>query len=885
MPHAIAWITARAARTTAVLALLAPAASGQGLPANFTDALVATVGSPTALAFTPDGRLLITSQGGTLRVYCSTNALPGCASAPATGGLLGTAALSFPSNGPGSSKPAPICSNGERGLLGVAVDPGFATNPYVYLYYTRQSFDPGGVSGAWKGCGTGDGTSPVPAFNPVNRVSRFTFTAGTSAVSAASELVLIDNMPSTAGNHNAGDLRFGRDGYLYVTIGDGGCDYAGDSGCGPDNDASRDVNVLTGKLLRIDPRGNPDPAMTSTPPFIPPTNPNASTGVRCNLAGKTTVGTACQETYGRGFRNPFRFATDPNAPGTRVFVNDVGQITWEEIDVLQAGADYGWNVREGPCPTGQSTSCASAPVTMTDPVFSYVHGSAVPGTTVSGCGAISGGAFVPNGIWPSGSYDNAYLFADFNCGAIFRMAAAGPGPFSTAASFDTGPGVSNVTSLSFGPFTPPGGNPTQALYYVTYGGGGQVRRVSYSVAGNHPPVAAASVSAPGGSLPFTPTFDATGSSDPDPGDVLTYFWDFGDGQRAQTTQLTIQHTYNSAGTLTVTLWARDDKFNFSAPVTLPVQPGNPPPQPSISSPAPGATFAVGQTLTLTGSASDVPDGTLPPSALTWTVLLHQGAQTTTVFGPTTGNNLTFGAPPPANLSVTASGFLEVRLSAADSGGLRTTVTQTVQPRKVDLTFATVPAGLAVSVGGTGVTGPRTVTSWEAWALGVSAPSQVGPDGRTYLFASWSDGGATSHTIVTPASPATYTATFDLVPPLGPLDFFTLEPCRLLDTRTGAPYAAGSTHTIPGTGGSCGVPPTARAIAVNVTVTGPTATGHLRLQAADLPLPVTSAINFQAGQTRANNAVVRLDAAAAFLIYVGMPSGSVHVVVDVVGYFH
>jgi PKD repeat protein len=408
--------------------------------------------------------------------------------------------------------------------------------------------------------------------------------------------------------------------------------------------------------------------------------------------------------------------------------------------------------------------------------------------------------------------------------------------------------------------------------------------VSYSVAGNHPPTAVASVSVAGGPLPFTPTFDATGSTDPDAGDMLTYFWNFGDGQTAQTTLLTIQHTYAVAGVFTVTLRARDDKFNFSAPVSLEVQPGNPPPQPTIASPAPGATFAVGQTITLTGSATDVPDGALPPSALSWRVLLHQGATTTNVFGPTTGNNLTFSAPAPTSFSGAGAGFLEVRLTATDSGGLKTTVTQTVQPRKVDLTFVTVPAGLAVSVNGTSLTGPQTVTSWEAWALGVNAPGQVGPDGRTYLFASWSDGGAAAHTVVTPASPATYTATFDLVPPIGPLDYFTLEPCRLLDTRAAAPFAAASTHTIPATGGGCGVPATARALALNVTVTGPTGNGHLRLQAADLPLPLTSAINFQAGQTRANNAVVRLDASAGFLIYVGMASGSVHVVVDVVGYF-
>jgi len=161
---------------------------------------------------------------------------------------------------------------------------------------------------------------------------------------------------------------------------------------------------------------------------------------------------------------------------------------------------------------------------------------------------------------------------------------------------------------------------------------------------------------------------------------------------------------------------------------------------------------------------------------------------------------------------------------------------------------------------------------------------VGPDGRTYLFASWSDAGAASHTIVTPPSPATYTATFDLAPTLGPLEFFTVPPCRLLDTRTSAAYAAGSTQTVSALGGGCGVPATARALALNVTAVGSTTSGHLRLQAADLPLPNTSTVNFAAGQTRANNAVVRLDSSASFIVYVGMATGSVHVVVDVVGYF-
>jgi hypothetical protein len=134
--------------------------------------------------------------------------------------------------------------------------------------------------------------------------------------------------------------------------------------------------------------------------------------------------------------------------------------------------------------------------------------------------------------------------------------------------------------------------------------------------------------------------------------------------------------------------------------------------------------------------------------------------------------------------------------------------------------------------------------------------------------------------VTMKAAKSVTATF--VPELGPLDFFTLTPCRLLDSRPTA-YVAGSTHTILASG-RCGVPVTAESLAVNVTVTAPTRDGDLRVQAADLPLTNTSIVNFRAGETRANNAVVRLDPSARFLIYVGMASGSVQVIVDVVGYF-
>ena len=687
-------------------ALAAPAAQA-ALPPNFFDELVTTVGSPTGLAFTPDGRMLITRQTGSLRVFDGT--------------LLPTPAITFSSSA--------ICTNYERGLLGVAVDPAFASNNFIYLFYTHR-IDASACSGST---------------TPKNRVSRFVLPAS-NVIDPASEVVLIDNMPSTNGNHNAGDVQFGPDGLLYVSVGDGGCDYGSGGGCGGSNDAARDQHTLIGKILRVTRDGG-----------IPPGNPFQGAGTaRCNVTGGTTPGNRCQETFGWGLRNPFRFAFDPNAAGVRFFINDVGQGEREEIDLGQAGADYGWNCRQGSTTLNTSGPCNPTPPNMVDPVYEYEHDTQIPGTTSpASCNAITGGAFVPNGLWPG--YDGAYLFSDYTCGWIVRLSGAAP-PFA-ASDFATNLGDDSAVALLFGPR---GGS--QALYYTTYSGGGQIRRIYYDQTGNSPPTAVIGANPLSGSPPLNVTFSAAGSSDPNPGDTLTYFWSFGDGTPdAQTTALTIQHSYGAVGTYTATLRARDNHFTFSSPVTVPIQVGtNTPPVPTITTPAAGAQFRVGQSVTLVGSAMDqgVP---MPPSALSWEVLLHHDTHTHPFLGPVTGNNVAFVAPAPEDLAAAANSYLEIRLTATDGGGLSATVTRDFMPRKVNVTLATSPPGLTVTVNTiTNMTGPTTFVSWEGYGLNVQAASQVGPANVFYTFGSWSDGGAASHTIVTPAAAATFTATFDPV---------------------------------------------------------------------------------------------------------------------------
>lgn len=256
------------------LLLLAAATQGASLPDGFAETRVATgLPSPTAMAMAPDGRVFVAQQGGALRVIRN-------------GALLSQPFLTVSVN-----------SSGERGLLGVAFDPAFSTNNYVYVYYTTS-------------------TSPIH-----NRVSRFTASSSNPDVAVAGSEVQILNLPtlSSATNHNGGAIHFGTDGKLYVAVGD--------------NASSANSPSLTsplGKLLRFNADGS-----------IPTDNPFYSQTTGINRA-----------IWARGLRNPFSFAIDRT--NGRLHINDVGQDSWEEVNRATAGVDFGWPRTEGNSPAGVS---------------------------------------------------------------------------------------------------------------------------------------------------------------------------------------------------------------------------------------------------------------------------------------------------------------------------------------------------------------------------------------------------------------------------------------------------------------------------------------------------------------------------------------------------
>ncbi len=453
-------------------------ANAQTLPAGFSSSLVTQVSQPTAIAFLPDGRMLITSQGGTVRLL--------------TGSTL-TPALSFNTTGEATmADPRPgLCTSSEGGALGIAVDPDFANNKFIYIFYTARN---GGD------CGT-------PSYGPttysssgqrVNRVSRFTWNDATNSINPT-ETQLINGMPARGGNHNAGDLHFGKDGFLYISIGDGGQDWSSSptrGGSGGSNTAARDKNVLTGKILRITRDGG-----------IPASNPfqGATTG-RCNLTGTHSGNDHCQETFAWGLRNPFRFAMDPNAANTRFFINDVGQGAREEIDESRAGADYGWPCREGSVANGAVNCTAPGAV---GPYFDYGRSATQGGLSTGGCASITGGAFVPNGVWPA-SYAGRFLFSDYVCGGIFSIngnAAGGLGAGSAAnlaTTFAGSLGTDSATSLRFGP----NGTSGQALYYTSYVGANDgVYKIVYAE-----PVATITSPAAGAEFRVNQNITVTGSA-------------------------------------------------------------------------------------------------------------------------------------------------------------------------------------------------------------------------------------------------------------------------------------------------------------------------------------------------------------------------------------
>jgi glucose/arabinose dehydrogenase/PKD repeat protein len=742
----------------AVLVLLAPVSANavSTLPSGFQETVVFSgLNNPANVEFSKDGRVFVAEKGGLIKVFDNLSD-----TTPTIFADLRTNVHNF----------------WDRGLLGLALDPNFPTNPYVYVLYTYDA-PIGGTAPKWGTAGVDSDPCPTPPGATGDgcvvsgRLSRLQADINTNKMTG-NEQVLLEDWCQQYPSHSIGSLVFGSDGALYVSGGDGASfnftDYGQDgsplnpcgdppSGAGTtltpptaeggalrsqDLRTSGDPVGLDGSILRVDPAtGNALP----NNPLIGNSDPNA------------------RRIIAHGLRNPFR-QTLVARPGTdEIWAGDVGWNDWEEINRIANPTDsavenFGWPCYEG---NGRQTGYDGANLNIcenlygqanadTKPYFTYHRNNKVvsgEGCT-TGSSAISGLAFYKGGPYPD-EYDDALFFADYsrNCIWVMQKGTNGlpnPGQLKTFVDGAAGP-----VDLEIGP--------NGDLFYADLNGG-TIRHIQYAAA-NQPPIARATASPTSGPAPLTVNFDGTTSSDAD-GDALSYAWDLdGDGTYNDSTLANPSHTY-SAGSYDVGLRVTDSKgATDTLDEPLRISAGNTPPTATINTPPSTTTWKVGDRISFSGSATDQQDGTLSASRLSWSLILHHCDLANNCHehpvqdfsGVAQGS---FAAPDheyPA--------YLELRLTATDSGGLTNTKSVRLDPQTVVLNFRTNPTGLKLAVGSSQATTPfsRTVIVGSTNSVSAISPQKLGK--KPYKFASWSDGGAQTHNIVAPTSTATYTATY------------------------------------------------------------------------------------------------------------------------------
>ncbi len=637
-----------------LLVSLVTPVQGATLPSGFTETTIASgLSGPTAVTRAPDGRFFVCEEGGRVRIVKNNALLP-------------TPFITLSTS-----------TDGERGVLGIAFDPDFATNRFVYIYYTA--------------------TSP----NIHNRISRFTASAtNPDLVQSGSEMVLMD-LPSAGNiNHNGGDLHFGPDGKLYIAVGDH-----------QNSSNSPSLTSRFGKILRI----NKDGTIPSDNPFL-----SQTTG-------------ANQSIWARGLRNPYRFSFQPGTG--RMFINDVGDATREEINEGGAGRNYGWPQCEGSCSVSG----------MTNPVHHY----AVQRPNV--CAITSSVFYNPQTNTFGSAYAGRYFYTDFCAGWIRFINPTSP---ATSSGFATG--IDDPVDLEI--------DPQGNMYYLARGHGGVLRKISGP---GGPGCTIGWVTHPSVPPTVPPGQPLTLSVSTSSNCTVSYQW-----QRANpdsTSFVNISGATSASYTFTPTL--ADDGASYRAvasatgtttnsnSVTLNVANCTPPTISSVT--VTPSSVKAGDTVTFSGSAS----ADVPVANYSWNIEIIHDAHThplRQVSGVTSG---TFTVPTLFH----GDGTIRYRATLTVTNGCGATATGSAiaDPRMVPVTLATNPAGLQLTLDGSPRAAGPLPPQIEGITRTIGAPSGQSANGQTWDFSSWSDGGAQTHDVTIPAGSVTYTATF--VPGTGPVD--------------------------------------------------------------------------------------------------------------------
>ena len=732
-----------------------PSTAAPRLPRRFEERVVLDgLHVPTAAAFAPGGEIFVAEKSGVVKV------------ADEPGATLSVFA----------DLNVEVHDLLDRGMLGLALDPGFPRRPFVYVLYAYDHIlgDPEpaprwGTPGTYyDGCpdpADGGPGAEVSGCLASGRLSRLTAEAvdGSWRMSGQED-VLVEDWCMQYPSHATGSLHFGPDGYLYASAGEGAHYSQVDhgqvaapywaNGSNPCDDPeleggamrSQDIRTrgdlvgLSGTVIRID----PDTGLGAPGnPFAGDGNPNA------------------ERIVAYGMRNPFRFAFRPGAGAEEpeVWLGDVGQSGFEEINRFRVGGsaeNFGWPCYEGPGrnPAFDSLDlplCESlyAERSASEPYLAYPRTSTVAGESCpTGSSSVSGVQVPVSATYPA-RYDGALFFSDFSRRCIWVMKAGDdglPDPDRVQPFIE---GAASPVDLLTGP--------EGDLYYLSLGldaggsfeeRGGSLRRIHFA-RGNRMPRAAIDADRTWGGLPLTVTLDAGVSTDPD-GDDLTYEWDLdGDLEFDDATGPRVSRTYGDDRDAVVHVRVGDGRASDVA--TLRLHPGDlGPPAIEVSDPAAGRQWAVGERIELGATATDPDDPDGSDVDVSWSVAVRHCpsvCHSHQLLGAGTDPDVT--APDHEHPS-----HLLVQYRATDARGLSSTESVRLDPRTADLRVRTRPRGLRVVVAGekhrTGWTG----TFIEGSQVSLTAPRRQRHRGRTGRFKRWSDGGDRSHVVT--AGPGTTT---------------------------------------------------------------------------------------------------------------------------------
>ncbi|MGW2171570.1 carbohydrate-binding protein [Streptomyces sp. NPDC001705] len=673
--------------TITALALLVAAAAAVGPPpasaaqaadipaSDYQQVQMATgaaeLGEPMSLTVLPDRSVLHTSRDGTIR---RTDAA-------------------------GNTKQAgklDVYTHDEEGLQGIAVDPDFSVNRYVYVYYSPKLNTPAGDAPV-----TGS-AADFEAWKGHLNLSRFTLKADGTLDTAAEKVIL--EVPNDRGQccHVGGDIDFDAAGNLYLTTGDdtNPFDSAGyapideRSDRNPQFDAQRSsgsTNDLRGKLLRI--------------------KPTADGGYTVPAGNLFAPGTARTrpEIYAMGFRNPFRMSVDrptgivylgdygPDAGGTASDRGPGGQV---EFNRITGPGNYGWPYCTGTNtavetyneytfpngPSGTKYDCGGGPANNSfrnsgqaklppakpswikyglegsPPEFGGGSESPMGGEVYRYDPALNSSVKFPQAL-------NGRFFAtEFGRQWIKAVEVTGNGGYGAIEDFPW-----NGTQVMDSDFGPDG-----ALYVLDYGTGGNnqaLYRIEYLAGSNRNPVAKASADRTSGGLPLTVKFSSQGSSDPE-GTPLTYSWDFGDGSTS--TQADPSHTYTTKGTYRPTLTVKDTE-GLTGTASLVVTAGNTAPSVTLQQPLNGQLFSFGDTIPFRTQVSDPEDGSIDCSKVKVTYLLGHDSHTHAITS-TNGCSGSLTIPVDGEHDSAANLYGVLDAEYTDSAGLTTHSQRTLQPR-------------------------------------------------------------------------------------------------------------------------------------------------------------------------------------------------------------